>query len=70
LLFVLWLLFPASQHSQSDKGILAIWLQVRAKLHIFFIAHARNGQISTFDQTSDVTIVFADMRNENMQFGP
>ena len=43
-----------------DEGILAIWPQVRAILHIFFIAHARNGQISTFDQKSDVIIVFAD----------
>ena len=33
----------------QDEGILAIWPQVRAKLH-FFIVHARNGQISTLDQ--------------------
>ena len=43
----------------QDEGILAIWPQVRAKLHIF-IAHAKNGHISTSGQKSDVTIVLPD----------
>jgi len=43
----------------QDTGILAIRLQVRAKLHIF-IARARNGHLSTSGQKSNVTIVFPD----------
>ena len=42
-----------------DEGILAIWPQVRAKLHIFSL-RIRNGVISTSCQKSDVTIVFPD----------
>ena len=41
-------------------AILAIRPQVRAKLHIFFIAHARNAYISTTSLKSDITIVFPD----------
>ena len=33
----------------------------KGQIAYFLIAHARNGQISTFDKKSDVTIVFADL---------
>jgi len=44
----------------QDEEILVIRPQVRAKLHIFFIAHAQHGHISTSGQKSDVTVVFPD----------
>jgi len=33
---------------------------MKAKLHIFFIAHAQNAYIATAGKKSDVTIVFSD----------
>jgi len=41
-------------------AILAIRPIIWAKLHIIFMAHARNGHISKSCQKSDVTIVFPD----------
>ena len=46
--------------SYKMKEFSVIRPKVRAKLHIFFIAHLRNGHISTYGQKSDVTIVFSD----------
>jgi len=53
-------LCSSTQISYKMKEFSAIRPQVRAKLHIFFIAHAQNGYISTSGQKSDITIVLPD----------